>query len=350
MSSIACKGIYKAFGGTPVLDDLDLEVPDGAVVTVLGESGSGKTTLLRLIAGFERPDTGTILIDDELVDSTRRFIPPNLRGIGFVSQEGNLFPHLTVQKNVAFGLSRSERTSRRVEELLALVGLGDLGRRYPHQLSGGQQQRVALARALAPRPRVVLLDEPFSSLDAGLRSSLRFDVMRILREQQATTVFVTHDQSEALSVADLVGIIDAGRIRQFATPEVLYSCPVDSSVAQFLGEANLVTGRASGGAVQTPLGELALARSNSSLAGATLVLVRPEQITLRPLADGTGGTFRATGRIVHREYYGHDSVVLVDVDGEDHLLRVRCAGPTRFEVGESVTVSAGGDVVAWQAK
>lgn len=350
MSSIACQGISKSFGRTPVLESLDLEVPDGTVVTVLGESGSGKTTLLRMIAGFERPDTGTIVIDDEVVDSARRFVPPDMRGIGFVAQEGNLFPHLTVHKNVAFGLSHSERASGRVEELLALVGLEDLGKRYPHQLSGGQQQRVALARALAPRPRVVLLDEPFSSLDASLRSSLRFDVMRILRAQRATTVFVTHDQSEALSVADLVGMIHEGRIRQFASPEVLYSHPADPSVAQFLGEANLVSGRASAGAVETAFGELPLARANSSLSGAALVLIRPEQISLRPMADEPGDKGRTNGRIVHREYYGHDCVVLVDVDGEDQPLRVRCAGPSRYEVGEAVAVSASGDVVAWEAR
>ncbi len=218
MSRISCRGISKRFGAYQVLADLDLEVPDGAVVTVLGESGSGKTTLLRVIAGFERPDAGTIVLDNEVVDSAGRFVPPDKRRIGFVAQEGNLFPHLTVAKNIAFGLSRGERDSGRVDEMLRLVGLDELGARYPHELSGGQQQRVALARALAPRPRLVLLDEPFSSLDASLRSSLRFDVMRILREQQATTVFVTHDQSEALSVADLVGIMNRGRIAQFARP------------------------------------------------------------------------------------------------------------------------------------
>src|SRR5579872_6893531 len=219
MSAITCKGIIKSFGTVPVHRELDLEVPDGAVVTVLGESGSGKTTLLRLIAGFERPDSGTIAIGDEVVDSARRFVPPERRRIGYVAQEGNLFPHLTIARNIAFGLPRRERGTGRVEELLDLVGLAGMGKRYPHQLSGGQQQRVALARALAPRPSVILLDEPFSSLDAGLRASLRVDVMRILREREATTVLVTHDQSEALSVADLVGVMDGGRIRQFATPE-----------------------------------------------------------------------------------------------------------------------------------
>jgi len=342
-------GISKSFGISRVLEDLDLEVPDGAVVTVLGESGSGKTTLLRLIAGFERPDSGTILIDDEIVDSTRQFVPPERRRIGYVAQEGNLFPHLTVAKNIAFGLTGDERKKGRVEELLSLVGLGDLGKRYPHQLSGGQQQRVALARALAPHPKVVLLDEPFSSLDASLRSSLRFDVMQILREQRATTVFVTHDQAEALSVADLVGIINCGRILQFTTPETLYTRPVDPTTARFLGEANIVAGTASHGVVNTQFGELSLANGNSSLTGSAVVLVRPEQISVRPLADERYEPGRAIGRVVHREYYGHDCVVLVDVGSGKFPLRVRCPGSSPVEVGDEVVMSARGDVVAWQA-
>jgi iron(III) transport system ATP-binding protein len=349
VSTITCRGISKAFGGTRVLEDLDLKVPDGAVVTVLGESGSGKSTLLRLIAGFERPDAGTISINDQIVDSARRFVAPDRRRTGFVAQEGNLFPHLTAARNIAFGLARRERTSGRVEELLGLVGLGDLAERYPHQLSGGQQQRVALARALAPRPQVVLLDEPFSSLDASLRSSLRFDVMRILRDQRATTVLVTHDQSEALSVADLVGIMDGGRIRQFARPEDLYERPADPTIAQFLGEANIMAGRASHGVVTTAFGELSLANGNSSLAGPAVVLVRPEQIALRRLGDKRSEPGRATGRVVHREYYGHDCVVLVDVDGGEDLVRVRCHGRAPVEVGDAVSISASGDVVAWPA-
>jgi iron(III) transport system ATP-binding protein len=346
VSTISCHEITKAFGDSLVLDRLDLDVPEGAVVTVLGASGSGKTTLLRLIAGFERPDGGTITIDGEVVDSARRFVPPDKRRVGFVAQEGSLFPHLTVTKNVAFGLSRGERASGRVEEMLHLVGLGDLGKRYPHQLSGGQQQRVALARALAPRPRLILLDEPFSSLDASLRASLRVDVMRILRDQQATTIFVTHDQSEALSVADLVGIIDSGRIRQFAGPETLYEHPVDPTIAEFLGEANVIAGTAVGGCVHTAFGELSLG-SGMALSGPAVVLVRPEQIRLRRLADGRPDTVQATGRVINREYYGHDCVVLVSLDDGNCTVRVRCPGRAPVELGEAVAVEASGEVMAW---
>jgi len=350
MSEITCKGITKSFGGFQVHRELDLEVPDGAVVTVLGESGSGKTTLLRMIAGFERPDSGTITIDGQVVDSADHFAPPERRRIGYVAQEGNLFPHLTIAKNIGFGLPRRERRTGRVEELLDLVGLAGLAKRYPHELSGGQQQRVALARALAPRPSVILLDEPFSSLDAGLRASLRFDVMRILREQRATTVFVTHDQQEALSVADLAGIINGGQIRQFATPETLYSRPANPDIARFLGEANIVPGTASADAVDTEFGQLSLCDGNRPPAGPAVVLIRPEQISLQPHSGQPGEPGQATGRVIHREYYGHDLVVLVRTSDDDRPLRVRCSGRSPVQAGDSVLISAQGDVIAWEAE
>lgn len=346
---IACKGITKSFGNVPVLLDLELEVPVGAVVTLLGESGSGKTTLLRLIAGFERPDSGTITISDEIVDSGQHYVPPEKRRIGYVAQEGNLFPHLTVAKNVTFGLGRSDRGLERVGELLELVGMKDLGQRYPHQLSGGQQQRVALARALAPQPQVVLLDEPFSSLDASLRSSLRFDVMQILRQRNATTVLVTHDQQEALSLADLVGIVDRGRIRQFDRPEVLYNRPCDPRIARFLGEANTVAGTASSGVIDTAFGKLDLANDQTSLDGPVVVLIRPEQISLRPLTGEHGEAGRSTGRVVHREYFGHDSVLLIESDEEWPPMRVRCTGRSLVAVGDVVALTVTGDILAWPA-
>ena len=348
MSAITCRALSKAFGGVVVLRDLELHVPDGSVVTVLGESGSGKTTLLRLVAGFERPDAGTIVIDEHVVDGPGSFVPPEKRRIGYVAQEGNLFPHLTVAKNIAFGIPRQSRSRTRVEELLELVDLAGFGKRYPHELSGGQQQRVALARALAPRPAVVLLDEPFSSLDAGLRASLRVDVMRILREREATTVLVTHDQSEALSVADLVGVMDAGRIRQFATPEELYTRPADAEVARFLGEANLVAGTASERTVRTLFGDLPLAEASRGAQGQVVVLVRPEQLALRKTDAARREVGTATGTVVHREYYGHDSMLLLDMGGTD-TVRVRCSGRPALELGDVAQVTAVGEVVAWPA-
>ena len=210
MSAIELRSAAKSFGDTAVLTDVDLTVPAGSITAVLGASGSGKTTMLRLIAGFERLDRGALSIGDRVVDGSGRIVPPQRRGVGYVPQEGALFPHLTVAGNVAFGLGRGKRGG--IDDLLSLVGLGDLRKRFPHQLSGGQQQRVALARALAISPNVLLLDEPFAALDASLRNELRRDVARILSETGATTILVTHDQDEALSLADQVALLHDGRV------------------------------------------------------------------------------------------------------------------------------------------
>jgi iron(III) transport system ATP-binding protein len=210
MSTIELRGVAKSFGATPVLMDVELTVPEASITAVLGVSGSGKTTLLRLIAGFERLDAGTIAIGGRMLDDGRRSVGPQHRGIGYVPQDGALFPHLSALGNVGFGLARGERG--RARDLLKLVDLVGLERRYPHQLSGGQQQRVALARALAIRPRVMLLDEPFSSLDAPLRVGLRRDVAKILADAGTTTILVTHDRQEADALADRIAVLDGGRI------------------------------------------------------------------------------------------------------------------------------------------
>src|ERR1700678_462253 len=287
MRQLAVAGLYKAFGAHPVLTGVDLAVPAGSLTALLGPSGSGKTTLLRLLAGFERADAGTITIGDMVVDSPKVHVPPERRRIGYVPQEGALFPHLTVGANVAFGLPGRERKNGSVERLLETVGLGGLGRRYPHQLSGGQQQRVALARALAIEPAVVLLDEPFASLDANLRASVRADVQEIFRRAGTTAVLVTHDQDEALSVADRIAALRDGKIAQYAAPDELYSRPVDAELASFIGDANLLDGVLSGGVVDTLLGGLRLDPAAAAAEGKVTVLVRPEQIDLVRDEGGT---------------------------------------------------------------
>ena len=331
-----------------MLTGLDLSVPAGSFTAILGSSGSGKTTLLRLLAGFDRPDRGVVKIGERVVDGAAIHVQPERRRIGYVPQEGGLFPHLTVAANVGFGLSRAARRGR-VSELLELVGLADLGRRYPHQLSGGQQQRVALARALAVEPEVVLLDEPFASLDAHMRASVREEVQRILQASATTTLLVTHDQDEALSLADRVAVLRDGKIAQHATPQELYARPLDDRLARFVGEANLIAGVLDGAFVQTPLGKLPALWHGEPLPTpcAVSVLIRPEQIDLRPADSETG----LAGRIVRTGYHGHDAVLHVQVDQSqtaEHLL-VRTLGETRLSPGSAVKLDVRGPVLVWPA-
>jgi iron(III) transport system ATP-binding protein len=242
VTELTVQGLHKAYGSNPVLTGLDLTVPAGSLTAILGPSGSGKTTLLRLLAGFDQADAGTVQIGGTIVDGPGGHVPPERRRIGYVPQEGSLFPHLTVAANVGFGLPARERRGPRVAGLLEAVGLAGLGKRYPHQLSGGQQQRVALARALAIEPALVLLDEPFASLDAHLRASVRADVQAIFRAAGTTAILVTHDQDEALSMADRVAVLRGGQIAQCAAPQDLYIRPADPQLARFIGEANLLDG------------------------------------------------------------------------------------------------------------
>jgi iron(III) transport system ATP-binding protein len=363
VKSVSISGVAKAFGGPPVLSGVDLEIPEGSFTAILGPSGSGKTTLLRIIAGFERPDAGQVRLGDEVVDdSAQRFVPCEKRRIGYVPQEGALFPHLSVGRNVAFGLARPERRGNRVDELLELVGLAGLARRYPHQLSGGQQQRVALARALASQPEIVLLDEPFSSLDASLRASVRADVHDVLRVSGATSILVTHDQDEALSMADQVAILRGGIIAQINTPATLYRAPRDADLAQFLGEANLLEGTlkrdtVNGDRVTTALGELAVVSpmgpENGSGNGSgrthsnerVSVMVRPEQLQLSEV-DPAG----IPSVVRSYEYFGHDAVVRVQPDqGGLPELVVRISGGTPLAPGTRVGLTVQGAVVVWPA-
>ncbi len=270
----------KSFDTTAVLSGVDLTVPVGSITAVLGASGSGKTTLLRLIAGFERLDSGTMSIGDRTVDDGRRTVAPQHRGVGYVPQEGALFPHLTVIGNIAFGLSRRDRT--KAEHLLELTGLSELRKRYPHQLSGGQQQRVALARALAIGPQVVLLDEPFSALDASLRGDLRRDVARILRETETTAILVTHDQDEALALADQIALLVDGRVRASAAPRSLYRDPPDAETATAIGEANLLAAETSAELARCALGSIAIRRNGAVPYRRPVVAADPSRAACAP--------------------------------------------------------------------
>jgi iron(III) transport system ATP-binding protein len=275
--------LTKHFGEVTAVDAVDLDVRDGEFLAVLGPSGCGKTTLLRLVAGFERPDGGGVELGGRVVSGPRTWVAPEDRRIGMVFQESALFPHLDVAGNIGFGLPRHGREER-VAEMVALVGLSGLQRRMPHELSGGQQQRVALARALAPDPTVILLDEPFSSLDATLRAQLRVEVREILRRAGATALFVTHDQAEALEISDRVAVMRAGRIEQVSTPTELYLRPANRFVAGFVGEANLLVGEVRHGEVQTLAGRFRAADDALADGSRAEVLLRPEQLHMLPVA------------------------------------------------------------------
>jgi iron(III) transport system ATP-binding protein len=342
-AALSANGLSKSFGATTVLAGLDLEVPAGSLTAVLGPSGCGKTTLLRLLAGFERADAGTIRLGERVLADEGSHLAPERRAIGFVPQEGALFPHLNVSANVGFGLSRAQRRGGRVGELLELVGLAGMAGRFPHQLSGGQQQRVALARALAPAPAVVLLDEPFDALDAGLRAQVRAEVRAALREAGATALLVTHDQEEALSLADVVAVMREGRIVQAADPQSLYRDPVDPEVALFVGEAVLLDADLDADDADTPLGHIAV-RGVAPGARRGVVMLRPEQISChdRPL------TGSPRGRVIATEFFGHDATAQISLrDPAGFEITARCAGHHLPQIGEEVSILVEGSGLAY---
>jgi iron(III) transport system ATP-binding protein len=348
-TSLSVAGLSKAFDDSPVLVDLDLEVPTGSLTAVLGPSGCGKTTLLRLLGGFEHADRGTIRLGEKVLADGRTHLAPERREIGFVPQEGALFPHLDVTANVGFGLPRALRRGGRVEELLELVDLAGLGKRLPHQLSGGQQQRVALARALAPEPGLVLLDEPFDALDAGLRAQVRGEVREALRAAGATALLVTHDQEEALSLADTVAVMRGGRIVQAADPQTLYRDPVDAEVAAFVGEAVLLAGRQEAGGAETSLGLLQTRGAAPAHGERVTLMLRPEQILCRE-ADASAAEDGPSGRVLSTSFYGHDATARVALDGPDRReIVARAAGHLLPAVGQRVAIEVEGTAVAYPA-
>ena len=333
--AIHAEGVEKAFGRTRAVAGATLEVGAGELVALLGPSGSGKTTLLRVIAGFEEPDAGRVAIAGRPVAGDGVWVEPEHRRIGMVFQDGALFPHLTVARNVGFGASRPAR----VAECLELVGLADRAGSYPHELSGGEGQRVALARALAADPEVVVLDEPFASLDAGLRESLRVEVAQILRAAGTSALLVTHDQAEALSLAGTVAVMRDGRVEQVGTPEEIYERPHSRWLAEFLGEADVLPGTAGDGVVECELGRFGAA---PGLSGRVQVLIRPESVAI---GTAPGREPHAEAVVVRRSFYGHDQLVHLELPSGLRL-RSRRLGFPAWHPGDRVRVWIDGPVGA----
>jgi iron(III) transport system ATP-binding protein len=323
--TIRARGLSKRYGDVGALNDFSLDVWEGSLLTLLGPSGCGKTTALRVIAGFEQA-SGTVEIRGRLVQGPDAFVPPEHRRVGMVFQNYALFPHMTVASNVAYGLPKSAEASR-VGEVLELVGLSGFGKRMPNELSGGQAQRVALARALAPEPDVILLDEPFSNLDANLRDRVRREMKSILTEARATAVLVTHDQEEALATSDLVAVMYQGRVVQVDTPAELYTKPTDPWIAAFLGDSDILHSTAHRGYAETELG-----RFKTPLKGPVAVVIRPEDVQI-----SIGQTPNAV--VAHSEFFGHDQLVTVLL-ASGQSIRSRIGPRPTYQPGQNVGVRA----------
>ena len=338
--ALTCTALVKRFGSLEVVRGVDLNASRGEIVALLGPSGCGKTTTLRLIAGFEELDEGTVEIAGKVVASADRSEPPEKRHVGMVFQDGALFPHLSVGKNVVFGLPRrSSDREDRVAEALRIVGLAGYEKRMPYELSGGQQQRVALARALAPAPEVILLDEPFSNLDAELRAAVRAEVRQILADARATAVLVTHDQEEALSLADRVAVMWEGRIVQDASPEELYHRPVNREIGVFVGDAQFIPGEGTGRRVRCELGELP---TFGSARGQVDVMLRPESLRLAHAADGQ----ETNATVLTRAFFGHDQLMRIKLDSGT-TLNARLGTYGGIRPGDRIHVSVRGAVLTF---
>ena len=321
MNTLEVSALSKSFGDQQVLDSVDLALAPGSTTAVVGASGCGKTTLLRLVAGFEKPGGGTISIDGTPVAGHGRYVPAHRRAVGYVAQDGALFPHLTVGANIAYGLPgrmRSATVREQVARLLDTVSL-DLsyaGRR-PDELSGGQQQRVALARAMARRPTLMLLDEPFTALDTGLRAATRTAVAQVLADAGVTTLLVTHDQAEALSMADQVAVMRGGRFTDIGTPQRVYRRPADRFTAEFLGDCVLLACTVRAGIADSALGPVPVEADN----GAGILMLRPEQLRAVDVTDADNGI--GLGTVVASEFLGHEVLLTIDTGGSTPPFSIR---------------------------
>ncbi|MDQ4045464.1 MAG: ABC transporter ATP-binding protein [Chloroflexota bacterium] len=339
--ALAVDGLTKAFAGAPVVTHVSFAVHQGELVALLGPSGCGKTTTLRVISGLEHQDAGSVTVGGNVVADDTTFVPAERRKIGMVFQDYALFPHMSVGKNVAYGLRRGRESRQRVDEVLELVGLLELKDRSPSELSGGQQQRVALARALAPGPDLVMLDEPFSNLDQKLRISVRREVRAILAEAGTTAILVTHDQEEALSLADRIAVMNRGRIEQMGSPEELYHRPATRFVAGFIGDAQFLHAEARDRTASTVLGEVPIVNESH---GEVDLLVRPEYIRLDRSRPESGAVH---GQVLSREYFGHDQLLAVRLDGGS-TVTARLGAYSGIRPGDGVWVSLRGAMVAFK--
>jgi len=322
---IRTRSVSKFYDEEQVLSDFNLDVWKGSITGILGSSGSGKTTALRLIAGFDRPDAGIIEMKNEVIVSDEIWLPPERRNIGMVFQDYALFPHLTVEKNIAFGLGKNDLEQGRLKEVIDMCNLSGLINKFPQELSGGQQQRVALARALAPNPEVILLDEPFTSLDAQMARVLRDEVVELLKNTETTAIIVTHDQEEALSVCDVVSVLEKGKIIQSSTPQEIYLNPVNKTVANSVGDPNILKGFSIDGRVETSLGTFV-----SAFEGALDVSIRPECIELNLDSEGSYIVKECT-------FYGHDQVISFQ-NSKGEVFRARSLPNTIYEAGDKVNI------------
>lgn len=351
MSELQVRKVVAAYEAAPVLHGVTFTVPSGAFAAVLGPSGSGKSTLLRVIAGLHTPLEGAIVVGGRVLTGPRVAVPPERRRIGLVPQDAALFPHLDVRANVAFGLPRGERGGDAPERLLAMVGLQGLASRMPGELSGGQRHRVALARALVTEPDVILLDEPFSALDASLRAEVRAQVRQVLRRTRTTAVLVTHDQDEALSMADVVAVLDRGRLVQVGAPAQIYEAPASRWLAQFVGGAVVMPGTWTGEAVRCALGDVpaSLGAGEVVRPGDPVDLaLRPEHLVLTAGEDDApaGGSVAMVRNVA---YFGHDALVTLDLPGLAQPIEARVLGSAGVVPDSEVTVHAARPGLAFAA-
>jgi len=343
MTSLDVSHLTVNFGDRTVIDDLSFNLKEGEIASLLGPSGCGKTTLLRAIAGLLQPREGTIRFGSQLVGVSTVVLPPHKRRTGYVPQQGALFPHLNVAKNIAFGLDKKELSTQEinatVSEMLSLIGMSGYENQMPTELSGGQQTRVALARALAVKPRMVLLDEPFSALDAELRNELRSEVVALLRKQGTTAILVTHDREEALVSSDKVVLMRDGKIAQYGTPEEVYESPVSPSVAVSTGDALILEAEQSdNGSTRYAISSLE-SESKSAIASNGYVVIRPEEISV-----SKNSSLGVAGTLIQLDYYGHDAMLVIKLENGSEIIRARVAGPMDFEVGDIVKVEHRGPI------